>query len=128
MSRQRGFSLAEMLFALLILSVVITTSLAVFVTRTKRGRQASELILVYQVLSNESEVVRRVDYANLDTLQNDFQTSTLLLRPLEDWKTAVDVSLLRPGVKRVKLTINWRKDQTASVTLLRSDTGGSNLW
>jgi hypothetical protein len=72
--------------------------------------------------------VRRVDYANLDTLQNDFQTSTLLLRPLEDWKTAVDVSLLRPGVKRVKLTINWRKDQTASVTLLRSDTGGSNLW
>ena len=128
MSRQRGFSLAELLFALLILSVVITTSLVVFVERVNRSKQASEMILAYQVLANEAEVVRRVDYTALDDLTDDFRTETQLLQPLLPFETTIDVSLLRPGVKIVKLAIRWRADQEATLTLLRSDTGGTNLW
>jgi prepilin-type N-terminal cleavage/methylation domain-containing protein len=128
MSRQRGFSLVELLFALVVLTIVITTSLAIFVERTNRSRQASELILAYQVLSNETEVKRRVAYGALDTLTDDFETETTLLLPLHPFTTEVDVSLLRPGIKKVKMTIRWRADQSASVTLLRSHTGGTNLW
>src|SRR5438045_3987171 len=40
--RQRGFTLVEVLAAIMILGLVITTSLAVFVERTKRQREATE--------------------------------------------------------------------------------------
>lgn len=128
MSLQRGFSLVELLFALLVLSIVITTTLAMFVERTNRGQQASEMILAYQALANEAEAVRRVRYASIDALTDDFATDTTILAPLRPFETAVDISLVRPGVKRVKLTIRWRAAKEASVTLLRSDTGGTNLW
>ena len=127
-SGQRGFTLVELMCALLILSIIITTSLAVFVERTNRSKQASEMILAYQVLANEAEIVRRVDYADLDSLPDDFATDTLLIRPLLPFETSIDVAVLRPSVKTVKLTIKWRADQVASITLLRTDTGGSNLW
>jgi prepilin-type N-terminal cleavage/methylation domain-containing protein len=128
MSRQRGFSLIELLFALLVLTVVITTTLAMFVERTSRGQQASETILAYQALSNEAEAVRRVRYTSLDALSDKFSTDTTILAPMRPFETAIDVSLLRPGVKRVKMTIRWRATREASVMLLRSDTGGTNLW
>ena len=128
MRRQRGFTLVELLFALLILSLVITTTLAVFVEKTGRSQQASELILAYQVLANESEVVRRVDYGELDNLGDAFQSGTQLILPLHPYQTTVDVALLRPGVKSVTMTIRWRANREATVTLLRADTGGTNLW
>ena len=63
--RQRGFSLVELLFGLLILTIVITTSLAMFTERTKRLRQANETILVYQALANEAELQRRDTFDDL---------------------------------------------------------------
>ena len=51
-------SLAELLMALLILSIVITTSMAAFVERSRRQRQAREIIVVYQALANESAEVQ----------------------------------------------------------------------
>lgn len=128
MTRQRGFSLVELLFALLVLSVVITTTLAVFVERTGRSQQASEIILAYQVLANEAELVRRVDYGQLDDLSDAFQSGTQLIHPLHPYETTVDVALLRPGVKSVTMTIRWRATREATLTLLRADTGGTNLW
>ncbi|HEU4523090.1 MAG TPA: type II secretion system protein [Thermoanaerobaculia bacterium] len=128
MPSQRGFSLVELLFALVVLAVIITTSLAVFVERTNRSRQASELILAYQALSNEAEIVRRVEYDDLDGLDDMFSSSTEIIQPLSPFSTEVDVALVRPGVKSVKLTIRWRATSQANVTLLRSDTGGTNLW
>ncbi|HUP47713.1 MAG TPA: prepilin-type N-terminal cleavage/methylation domain-containing protein [Thermoanaerobaculia bacterium] len=128
MTGQRGFSLVELLFALLVLTLVITTTLAVFVERTSRSQQASELILAYQVLSNEAEVVRRVRYDALDDLTDIFKTETVLIQPLHPFQTTIDVTLLRPGVKRVTMTIRWRADRAAALTLLRTDTGGTNLW
>ena len=128
MRRQRGFSLIELLFALLIVTVIITTSLAVFVEKTGRSQQASELILAYQVLANEAELVRRIDYGQLDDLGDGFQTGTQLIQPLHPYETTVDVALLRPGVKSVTMTIRWRATREATLTLLRADTGGTNLW
>ena len=128
MVRQRGFSLVELLFALLVLTLVITTSLGVFVERTRRSQQASELILAYQALANEAEVIRRVSYDTLDDLTHDFTTDTILLHPLHPFETTVDVVLIRPGVKRVTMTIRWRADREATLSLLRADTGGTNLW
>ena len=114
--------------ALLILMVITTTSLAVFVERMNRSQQASELILAYQALANEAEVVRRIGYDSLDNLDDIFASSTEIIEPLRPFSTEVDVALVRPGVKSVKMTIRWRATREASITLLRTDTGGTNLW
>ena len=68
MERQRGFSLIEVLAALLVLAIVITTTMAMFVERQKRMQAANETILAYQAIANEIEYRRRVPYAELDQL------------------------------------------------------------
>lgn len=124
----RGFSLVELLFALLILTLVITTTLAVFVTRTQRMRQASETILAYQVLSNEAEFQRRIAFADLAN-SNSFSSSTDLLAPLAPYKTKVAIDSTKVGIKTVTMTISWRAgNHFAQLAITRVDTGGSNLW
>lgn len=126
---QRGFSLVELLFALLVLTIVITTSLAVFAERTRRMQMASETILAYQALSNEAELRRRLSYNALEKGGNDFLSDTVIIRPLEPFETEVKVELDKPGVKRVLLKIRWRQGKReASLGLIRVDTGGTNFW
>lgn len=129
MQSQRGFSLIELLFALLVLTIVITTSLAVFVERARRLQMASETILAYQALSNEAEVRRRVDYNALEAGGDFFRSDTEIIKPLEPYTTRIDVEPDKPGVKKVTISIRWRGGKrVASLGLLRVDTGGSNLW
>ncbi|HEY8711630.1 MAG TPA: type II secretion system protein [Thermoanaerobaculia bacterium] len=128
MQRQRGFSLIELLFALMILTLVITTTLAVFVERTRRLRQASEVILAYQVLANEAELQRRVEFADI-LPSGAFTTSTELLRPLQPYTTRVDVTSETVGIKTVTMSIHWNRGQReAKLAIMRVDTGGGNLW
>lgn len=129
MRHQRGFTLVEILVAFAILTVVITTSLAAFVERTRRLQQASEIILAYQALANEAEYRRRIDYKDLDTAAAEFLSSTDVLEPLEPFATIVAVDEVQPGVKNVLMTVRWRNgEREAKLALLRVDTGGSNLW
>jgi len=72
MSKERGFSLVEVLVGLLILTIVITTTIVMFTERHRRLRQANDMILAYQALSNEVEIWRRIDFAQLDGLQYRF--------------------------------------------------------
>jgi prepilin-type N-terminal cleavage/methylation domain-containing protein len=128
MQRQRGFTFIELLFALLILTIVILTSLAVFVERTRRLRQAGDIMLVYQVLANESEIVRRVHYANLDSITG-FTTDLTLLRPLSTVETQITVSPAVSGVRRVEMQILWDAgERRAVMNVYRVDTGGGPLW
>ncbi len=129
MRHQRGFSLVELLFALLVLTIVITTTLAMFVERARRLQQATEIILAYQALSNEAEVRRRLDFNNLEMGGNNFFTDTTLLDPLSPYLTTIEVTTKKPGVKRVVMKILWKKGKReAALTLVRVDTGGTNLW
>ena len=129
MGDQRGFSLVEVLVAFLILTLVITTSLAAFVERARRKQQASEIILAYQSLANEAEYRRRIDFDDLDSAQQDFISDTRILRPLGDYGTAVRVDRTSPTVKNVTMTIRWKNGaREARLALVRVDTGGTNLW
>lgn len=136
MRRQKGFSLVELLFALLVLTIVITTSLAVFVERTRRLRQASELILVTQALANEAEIIRRIYFNSdpitrapgLDGLDDQFDTDVSILDPLKPFTTKIEVTLIRPGVKKVTMSVRWGNNKESKLSLLRTDTGGTNLW
>jgi prepilin-type N-terminal cleavage/methylation domain-containing protein len=128
MQRQRGFSLVELLFALLVLTIVITTTLAVFVERTRRLRQASDMILAYQVLSNEAESQRRVAFTDLISTPA-FTTTTALLQPMAPFTTTVDVVATNPGIKIVTMSIVWNNGQrVAKLAITRVNTGGGNLW
>ncbi len=127
--RQRGFTLIEVLVAVLILGVVITTTLAVFVDRTRRLQQATETILAWQALANETEVRRRIDFAELDSSPPTFMSETSILAPLAPFSTTVTVTGTTPDVKNVVMTIRWRGGRrTARLAIVRTDTGGSNLW
>jgi prepilin-type N-terminal cleavage/methylation domain-containing protein len=126
--QQRGFSLIELLFALMILTLVITTTLAVFVERTKRLRQANETILAYQVLANEAELQRRVAFNDVAS-STSFTTPTDLIAPLAPYVTKIDVTSTQVGIKTVKMSILWSHGQHhAELALKRVDTGGENLW
>lgn len=129
MRSQRGFSLAELLVALLVMAIVITTTLAMFVERQKRLRQATETILAYQALANEAEVRRRILFNGLDAAPATFVSDTAILQPLAPFATVVSVTTTKPEVKNVLMTVRWNNGQRfASLSLVRVDTGGGNLW
>ena len=133
MRDQRGFSLIEVLVALMILTLVITTSLTAFIERNRRLQQASEIILAYQALANEAEYRRRIDYVALDPKSPlwspEFMSAVDILEPLKPYATIVAVKEVQPGVKSVLMTIRWRDgERQAKLELLRVDTGGTNLW
>ena len=127
--RQRGFTLIEVLVAILILGLVVTTTLAVFVDRTRRLRQATETMLAWQALANETEVRRRINFADLDTSLPIFMSETTILAPLSPYTTDVTISNPTSTVKNLTMTIRWRRGtRVARLTIVRADTGGSNLW
>jgi prepilin-type N-terminal cleavage/methylation domain-containing protein len=127
--RRRGFSLVEVLVALLVLAIVITTTIAMFGERQKRLRQAHETTLAYQVLANEAELWRRIDFKSIDTQPLQFQSDTSLLAPMAPYVATVKIDTPRTDVRNITLTIRWDTAQhAATLALARADTGGSNLW
>ena len=134
MQRQRGFSLVEVLAALLVLAIVITTTLAMFLERNKRLKQASELILVYQALANEAEVRRRIDFDRLEgnDIPLTFMSDTDILAPLGPVNTFVGVTPDPDSpndVKTVTMSVRWAGGRRVErMILVRTNTGGSNLW
>ena len=128
MRRSRGFSLAEVLVALAILAIVITTTIAMFAEKTKRMREASETILAYQALSNEAEYWRRESFAQIDNPDNQtFKSDLDILAPLAPYTTAVKVETTRTDIRNITLTIRWARRE-AHLGVARADTGGSGLW
>jgi prepilin-type N-terminal cleavage/methylation domain-containing protein len=131
MRDERGFSLVEIMAALLILTFVITSSLYAFLERNKRLQQASEIILAYQALANEAEYQRRVPFSELDTTTPTvFDKSNLaLLTSLESAATAVKVDDVKTGVKNVTMTVRWKNGQReARLAIVRVETGGGSFF
>lgn len=131
MRRQEGFSLAELLMALLILTIVITTSMAAFLERNRRQQQAREIMAVYQALANEAEYWRRIPFGELGQpeLHRDFKLQHPILGPLGDYNTIVAVTPVEADVKKVTLTVRWHEGQRqARLGIVRVETGGSSLW
>jgi len=128
MRTQSGLTLVEVMVAILILTVVITTSLMAFIERNRQLQQASEIVLAYQALANEAEYLRRTDYLDLKEA-TEFESETDLLEPLKPVDIIIAVEEVRLGVKNVEMTIRWREGKrNAKLVLIRVDTGGTNLW
>ena len=137
MKARRGFTLPELLVALLILAIVLTTTIAMFARRSQYLREAGETTLVWQAMWNEMEIWRRLDWNTLESQPPKFQSDLTLLAPLGTIDTSVGVAVSKddPHIKNVTLTVQWAYDAPAKVykrnahlSLLRADTGGTNLW
>lgn len=131
MRNERGFSFAEVLVALLILAVVITTTLVMFTERQRRMRLAKETIISYQVLANEVEFWRRQPLAFIDDTSNQqFQTPTTLLAPLAPFVTLVQVARTNDDVRQVTFIIRWESGKReAKLSIARVNIGGPDpLW
>lgn len=133
MRRERGFTLIEVLAALLVLTFVITMTMWAFLERNRRLQQANEIMLAYQALANESEHWRRVPFNALNptTPTTKFEMPTDVLEPLQPYKTEVSVQLAKPGVKNVTLTVRWKNDEReARLGIVRVETHatGDRFW
>jgi prepilin-type N-terminal cleavage/methylation domain-containing protein len=131
MRTQRGYSLIELMAAILILTIVITITLMAFMERARRMKQASDLMRAYQCLANEAEYVRRLQYAGVNSAMA-FHTDTAILAPLGPF-TRAEMEVVPVGTHRkdVTLVIRWRQgshDKEAKLGLIRTNTGGQNLW
>ncbi|MDX1584385.1 MAG: prepilin-type N-terminal cleavage/methylation domain-containing protein [Thermoanaerobaculia bacterium] len=125
----RGFTLIEVLTGLLVLGFVMTTSLAVFYERETRLQHAEELVLVWQAISNEAELIRYEPWHSLGASGTTaFRSDLEILDPLEDVTTAVEVSDVESSVKAITLRVSWGDGREASSEVIRTDTGGTNLW
>lgn len=125
-----GFTLIEVMAAMAIIGVVLLTSLAVFFERERRLRQAAETILVYQVLANEAEVLRTTPYGGLSVLDGGpFLSDTSILGTLSVATTSLQVDTPRPTLTTIEASVVWQGGaKQATITIIRSDTGGDNLW
>jgi prepilin-type N-terminal cleavage/methylation domain-containing protein len=126
--RAAGFSLIEVMFAMAVVTLVILMSLVVFLERNKRLKQANDLIRAYQALSNEAEMQRHVAYGSLSSGPT-FLSDTAVLEPLEPYTTDIEVVQKATDVKSVTLIVRWLNGKReAKLELIRTDTGGANLW
>lgn len=126
----RGFTLVETLVGMLILTFIVTTSLTIILERERRLILAAETIAAYQVLANEVEVRRHVPFELLETGQTDRFVSDLeLVRDFPGLVRLVTIRETSPGTKRITMTMRWRGGQrTAEISMIRTFTGGDNLW
>lgn len=126
----RGFTLIEVLVALLILTAVILTSLGVFVDRVRRMAEASEMSLAWQALANEAEAQRRHPFETLAPEQTvPFLTDPGSEGALEGAEGTVTVTQAGADVRALALRIEWRNgSRTAETIVYRTFTGGGDLW
>jgi len=108
-----------------------------FARRSQYLRQSNETVLVWQVMWNEMELWRRMDWTSLESQPPKFQSDLGILKPLGAVDTKVDVAVSKddPHIKNVTLAVFWEYDKTnkiykrnAHLGVLRADTGGTNLW
>jgi Tfp pilus assembly protein PilV len=132
-NRSRGFTLLETLAGFLILTLIVTTSLGIFYDRERRLRAANEMILAWQALANESEVERRLPFGDSQLapdLTRTFLSDTSIVATLDSVGTTVAIQKVTDDMKLVRMTIRWKSKDTrlATLTIIRTNTGGGALW
>lgn len=127
---ERGFSLVEVLVALAILALVLLTSLSVFVARQHRLQDAKETILVWQAIANEAAFTRRTGWTRLvPGTERPFHSDLSMLDGIPGVRARAIVSQSDSATRSVRLRITWRNgSRSAEATVIRTDTGGGNLW
>jgi len=129
-SSSRGFTLVETLIGLLILTLVVTTSLAVFFERQRRLKEADDTIVAYQALANEAEIERQVPYGEF-TVEGPPQRfrETGILASLRNPVTAVKVKQTSPDRKVVTMTVTWNEGKRhADLSILRVNIARGYFW
>ena len=130
MRSSSGFSLVEVLIALVIIGFVLTTSLAVFFDRERRLQAADELLIASQAMAIEAEVLRQTSYSDIPVIESrEFVSSPAILTRLNGCVASETIVQDRPSLKRIVLTVSWNEGRKRSeLVTYRSDTGGGNLW
>ncbi|HEU5162667.1 MAG TPA: prepilin-type N-terminal cleavage/methylation domain-containing protein [Thermoanaerobaculia bacterium] len=129
-SASSGFTLIEVLVGLLVLTIVILTSLAVFADRSRRMSEAGEMALAWQVLANEAEAQRRQPFGALATADGvSFLTDPTGGGALKDAAGKITVTEEGPYLRALAMRIEWGGGTRSAETIVyRASTGGGTLW
>ncbi|HSN69222.1 MAG TPA: prepilin-type N-terminal cleavage/methylation domain-containing protein [Thermoanaerobaculia bacterium] len=129
-SQRAGFTLIEVLVALLVLTIVILTSLAVFADRSRRMTEAGEMALAWQVLANEAEAQRRQPFGALAPAEGvPFLTDPTGGGALGDAQGEITVTEEGPYLRALALRVAWSGGKRSAETIVyRASTGGGTLW
>jgi prepilin-type N-terminal cleavage/methylation domain-containing protein len=123
-SRDRGFTLIEVLFALLIIGFVLTTSLAIFYERERRLRAAEELVIAAQAVSTETEHLRQVAFGSLATGERAWLSTPSILSRLQNPSTRVTIEN-ELYYKRAIIEIVWNDGRQKHTHVMhRTDVAG----
>ena len=129
-SSSRGFTLVETLIGLLILTLVVTTSLAVFFERQRRLKEADDTIVAYQALANEAEIERQVPYGDFEVEGPPQRFQEVgILASLRNPVTSVKVKQTSPNRKAVTMTVTWNEGKRhADLSILRVNLARGYFW
>jgi prepilin-type N-terminal cleavage/methylation domain-containing protein len=123
-----GFTLVEVLVAMLILTLVILTGLTVFTGRVRRLRDAGEMALAWQALANEAEARRRAPIPDPGE-EIAFLTDPAAGGALEGATGEITVENAGPNLRALQLRVAWHDGtRSAEVIVYRASTGGGELW
>lgn len=120
----RGFTLIEVLFALLIIGFVLTTSLAIFYEREQRLRAAEDLVIASQAAAVETEYLRQAAWGSLVAGDREWLSAPSILARLRNPSTRVLIEN-ELYYKRLTVEVVWNDGRSRHVHVLhRTDVDG----
>jgi prepilin-type N-terminal cleavage/methylation domain-containing protein len=104
---QSGFTLVEVLVAVLILAISLTGSLLVFSKGNIFVAEIQERSIASQAVKEEIEEIRDMSYASILALGNTFTTTSMdsLKNPVGT--LAIDDALSSANIRRITATLTW---------------------
>lgn len=113
---EQGATLVEVLISVMILSVVIVGTVALFARCSVFAAEIKNHAIVNNALNEEMEVIRGLAYSSITSLSSTFTGTGFSLLHNATGTATVDDPFSNSDIRRVTLTVSWNTPQGKSMT------------